>query len=58
MTQGIQYRPIPPTYDGQPWTNKLLHQMSAPELKKVLALYGHEQVNAAVANARAQGGSQ
>lgn len=59
MTQeGIQYRPIPPTYNGKAWSSKLLHQMSSAELRRVLSLYGYNQINNACAETRAAGGSQ
>lgn len=58
MSQGIQYRPIPPTYNGRPWSSKLLKEMSSAELKRVLSLYGHNAINAQCAITAARAGGQ
>ena len=42
-------KPLPPSYKGQPWTNRLLHALSAAELHRLIHTYGANQINAAAA---------
>lgn len=48
MTQQ-KVKPIPPTYQNRPWSNRLLKELSAPELRRLIAVYGATQINARVA---------
>lgn len=51
-------KPLPPTWNGQKWSWQLLHQkMSVADLKKAIALYGIDQINAACKRTAA-GGTQ
>lgn len=47
--QNANVKSIPPSYGNKPWTAKLLKALSAAELKKLIALYGVNQINARVA---------
>ena len=47
----MELKQLPPSYQGRPWTNKLLNALSAAELRRLIATYGVNQINAAVANA-------
>lgn len=44
-----KFKPIPPTYQGQHWTARLLKSTDAAALKKVISLYGVNAINSAVA---------
>lgn len=45
-----QQKPIPLSYQGQPWTARLLKNgMSSVELRRLIALYGLTQINNQIA---------
>lgn len=51
----MEQKQLPPSYQGRPWTNKLLHALSASELHRLIQQYGANQINAAVAMNAARG---
>lgn len=53
--EGHNVKPLPPGYQGRPWTNKLLHALSASELHRLIQTYGANQINAAVTANAAKG---
>lgn len=57
--ESMKHKPLPPTHSsGQPWSWKLLKE--SPDLKRLIAVYGINQLNAACAitAARKAGGQQ
>ena len=58
--ESVQYKPIPQTWNGKIWSSRMLHEMSASELRRVISLFGINAINAqcAITAARKAGGSQ
>lgn len=51
----MELKQLPPSYQSHPWTNKFLKSLSAAELRRLIATYGINQLNAAVAKNAARG---
>ncbi len=45
-------KPLPPDYNGVPWSVQLLKSLPNDELRKVIRIYGASAVNAAMARSR------
>ena len=52
---GNGHKPLPATYNGKPWTTKLLYNLSPLELDSVMKLYGGPVLDKACAANRAKG---
>jgi hypothetical protein len=50
---GQQFKPLPPDYNGKPWTVKTLER--APDLRRLLRQFGPDQINEAVALNKSKG---
>lgn len=43
---------LPPTLDGQPWTVATLKALDPQTMRKIIRLYGAEQINKALSKSR------
>ena len=49
------HKRLPPTYNGKPWTTKLIYNMTPREQSEVMRLYGGSNIDKACAANRAKG---
>jgi hypothetical protein len=48
MTRQKPFAPLPPDCGGKPWRVSTLRVLTSEEMRKLLRLYGAEQINAAL----------